>query len=157
MIQFHLQKNERGQREKESYNISNSTTELDRTGWWVLTPYGDLNREGATGTRPATAAAESPTRPGAGPAPDIAVRPSRAEAGDPTRAVATGAPRKWAGHGFVHDRFDDGRSGQDAEALSQLSQHDRTAHFFESETIRSRRRGREKRAKKKEDDDFCLC
>lgn len=86
-----------------------------------------LNGEGPTGTGSSTAATRHAARAGAGPAPNIAVRPPRAHARDPTRSVATGAPVKWAGHGLlVHDGFNQSGTGQDAESRGHLSQHDWT-------------------------------
>lgn len=86
-----------------------------------------LNGEGPTGTGSSTAATRHAARAGAGPAPNIAVRPPRAHARDPTRSVATGAPVKWAGHGLlVHDGFNQSGTGQDAESRGHLSQHEWT-------------------------------
>ena len=80
---------------------------------------------------------------------------TRTKAQGPTRSFTNWAPRTQASHGLlVHDRFDQGRSGQHTQTRCQLSQNDQT-HFrpIGHEPHREREREREREEEEEEEEE----
>jgi len=116
------------------YIILKCYTNAKSSGWPLRGAAGranrDFGRQGSTGAGAAATAAGHATRPGTRGASDVAVGPTRTEAGDSTGSVAGGAAAEWAGHGLlVHDRLHDDRSGQHAQTGGELAEHHRTHGF----------------------------
>lgn len=104
----------------------------------VRSLHGEMNWDGPASTGSSTAAAPHTTRSSASTAPAIAVRPPRAQTGNPARAVAGRAPWRWTGHrDLVHYRFNE--DGAHHHAYPELRKNDWTHKFGrESSTRRER-------------------